>query len=411
MTTIVAPMVTLAVNGARDFKQQQLEGQLYTDLTDSVMGLQDWVLAGRTQELFDRQQNDFDGINKIKSKQAHFNWWRDMFSALVIGATAVILLIFATRQFGDDSFAVNWIAAFVLAIFPAEDALTSISTGIGEWPRYQDSIERLNNMAAESKNEGQQTSDQSTEEIKNPEIKFNQVNFGYNDSRLVLENLNLTIKNGEKLAILGQSGAGKTTLLKLLLGDEQPNSGAITINNQSINTLQQQRSSIISVLDQQPHLFASSVANNLRLGNLAATDEELWHVLKQVALSDLVGSLPEGLETPMTEMGNRFSGGEQQRFALARVLLQDTPIVVLDEPTVALDPITELNVLKTIFDALSDRTIIWVTHHLTGIEFVNDVIFIENKRISMQGAPEQLMTTEPRFKKLLQMDHGSLTDI
>ena len=411
MTTIVAPMVTLAVNGARDFKQQQLEGQLYTDLADSVMGLQDWVLAGRTQELFDRQQNDFDGINKIKSKQAHFNWWRDMFSALVIGATAVILLIFATRQFGDDSFAVNWIAAFVLAIFPAEDALTSISTGIGEWPRYQDSIERLNNMAAESKNEGQQTSDQSTEEIKNPEIKFNQVNFGYNDSRLVLENLNLTIKNGEKLAILGQSGAGKTTLLKLLLGDEQPNSGAITINNQSINTLQQQRSSIISVLDQQPHLFASSVANNLRLGNLAATDEELWHVLKQVALSDLVGSLPEGLETPMTEMGNRFSGGEQQRFALARVLLQDTPIVVLDEPTVALDPITELNVLKTIFDALSDRTIIWVTHHLTGIEFVNDVIFIENKRISMQGAPEQLMTTEPRFKKLLQMDHGSLTDI
>ena len=149
----------------------------------------------------------------------------------------------------------------------------------------------------------------------------------------------------------------------------------------------------------------------MRLGNLAATDEELWHVLKQVALSDLVGSLPEGLETPMTEMGNRFSGGEQQRFALARVLLQDTPIVVLDEPTVALDPITELNVLKTIFDALSDRTIIWVTHHLTGIEFVNDVIFIENKRISMQGAPEQLMTTEPRFKKLLQMDHGSLTDI
>ena len=219
--------------------------------------------------------------------------------------------------------------------------------------------------------------------------------------------------NGEFLdtLILSPPGAGKTTLLKLLLGDEQPNSGAITINDQNINTLQQQRSSIISVLDQQPHLFASSVANNLRLGNLAATDEELWHVLKQVALSDLVGSLPEGLETPMTEMGNRFSGGEQQRFALARVLLQDTPIVVLDEPTVALDPITELNVLKTIFDALSDRTIIWVTHHLTGIEFVNDVIFIENKKISMQGAPEQLMTTEPRFKKLLQMDHGSLTDI
>lgn len=411
MTVIVAPMVTLAVNGARDFKQQQLEGQLYTDLTDSVMGLQDWILAGRTQELFDRQQNDFDAINKIKSKQSHFNWWRDMFGALVIGAAAVILMIFATRQFGNDSFGVNWIAAFVLAIFPAEDALTTISTGVGEWPRYQDSIQRLNKMDAQSKQEWQKSDEQSTGLITEPEIKFNQVNFSYNDSKLVLENLNLTIKNGQKLAILGQSGAGKTTLLKLLLGDEYPDSGAITINDHNISSLQQQRSDIISVLDQQPHIFASSVANNLRLGNLKATDEQLWDVLKQVSLIDLVRSLPEGLDTPMTEMGSRFSGGEQQRFALARVLLQDTPIVVLDEPTVALDPITELTVLKTIFETLSDRTIIWVTHHLTGIEFVDDVIFIENKKISMQGTPEQLMTTEPRFKRLLQMDHGNLIDI
>lgn len=411
MTVIVAPMVTLAVNGARDFKQQQLEGQLYTDLTDSVMGLQDWILAGRTQELFDRQQNDFDAINNIKSKQSHFNWWRDMFGALVIGAAAVILMIFATRQFGNDSFGVNWIAAFVLAIFPAEDALTTISTGVGEWPRYQDSIQRLNKMDAQSKQEWQKSDEQSTGLITEPEIKFNQVNFSYNDSKLVLENLNLTIKNGQKLAILGQSGAGKTTLLKLLLGDEYPDSGTITINDHNISSLQQQRSDIISVLDQQPHIFASSVANNLRLGNLKATDEQLWDVLKQVSLIDLVRSLPEGLDTPMTEMGSRFSGGEQQRFALARVLLQDTPIVVLDEPTVALDPITELTVLKTIFETLSDRTIIWVTHHLTGIEFVDDVIFIENKKISMQGTPEQLMTTEPRFKRLLQMDHGNLIDI
>ena len=361
MIVIVAPMVTLAVNGARDFKQQQLEGQLYTDLTDSVMGLQDWILAGRTQELFDRQQNDFDAINKIKSKQSHFNWWRDMFGALVIGAAAVILMIFATRQFGNDSFGVNWIAAFVLAIFPAEDALTTISTGVGEWPRYQDSIQRLNKMDAQSKQEWQKSDEQSTGLITEPEIKFNQVNFSYNDH--------------------------------------------------NISSLQQQRSDIISVLDQQPHIFASSVANNLRLGNLKATDEQLWDVLKQVSLIDLVRSLPEGLDTPMTEMGSRFSGGEQQRFALARVLLQDTPIVVLDEPTVALDPITELTVLKTIFETLSDRTIIWVTHHLTGIEFVDDVIFIENKKISMQGTPEQLMTTEPRFKRLLQMDHGNLIDI
>jgi ATP-binding cassette subfamily C protein CydC len=296
-----------------------------------------------------------------------------------------------------------------LAIFPVQDALTAISTGIGEWPRYKNSIQRLNQMDDKAQTELQENVTQEKVAITHPEIKFNQVNFGYNDAT-VLENLNLTIKDGQKLAILGQSGAGKTTFLKLLLGDEQPNKGTVTINNYDVKTLQEERSSIIAVLDQQPYLFASSVANNLRLGNLDATNEELWQALQQVSLADLVKSLPEGLDTPMTEMGNRFSGGEKQRFALARVLLQNTPIVILDEPTVALDPITELNVLNTIFEVLADRTIIWVTHHLTGIELVDQLIFIEDKKISMQGTPQQLMVTELRFKKLLELDHGDLTD-
>ncbi|SUP61296.1 Probable ABC transporter ATP-binding protein HI_0664 [Weissella viridescens] len=105
---------------------------------------------------------------------------------------------------------------------------------------------------------------------------------------------------------------------------------------------------MISVLDQQPYLFDTTVSNNLKLGNLHATDAQLWQVLEQVNLKDLVEQLPEKLDTPMTEAGKRFSGGEKQRFALARILLQDTPIVILDEPTVGLDPITELAVLQTI---------------------------------------------------------------
>jgi len=107
-------------------------------------------------------------------------------------------------------------------------------------------------------------------------------------------------------------------------------------------------------------------------------------------------------------MGSRFSGGERQRFALARILLQDTPIVILDELTVALDPITELAVLETIFKTLHDKTVIWVTHHLTGIELVDKVIFIENQQIAMAGTPAKLMATEHRFQRLLALDHGDL---
>ena len=406
MTTILAPMVTLAVNGARDFKQQQLEGQLYTDLTDTVMGLQDWVLAGRTAELADRQQQDFAAINRIKVQQAHFNWWRDFGGAMIIGVVAILLMMFATSRFGGDSFGVNWIAAFVLAIFPAEDVLTTISSGVGEWPRYQDSIVRLNEMDRDATQENRETVTQQPAPNQS-DIMFDRVSFGYTDDP-VLQELSLQVPAGERLAILGQSGAGKTTLLKLLLGDESPTAGTITIGGVPVAALAETRASIISVLDQQPYLFASTVANNLRLGNLHASDEQLWEVLEKVNLAELVRGLPNQLETPMTEMGSRFSGGERQRFALARILLQDTPIVILDEPTVALDPITELQVLQTIFATLQDKTVIWVTHHLTGIELVDKVIFIENKAISMAGTPTNLMTKEPRFQRLLALDHGDL---
>ena len=104
--------------------------------------------------------------------------------------------------------------------------------------------------------------------------------------------------------------------------------------------------------------------------------------------------------------GARFSGGEQQRLALARVLLQDAPITLLDEPTVGLDPITEKALLKTIFNVLQTKTVIWITHHLQGIEHADQIIFLEHGQIAMQGSPRELYRTNARFRKLYQMDQG-----
>jgi len=407
MTTILAPMVTLAVNGARDYKQQQLEAVVYTNLTDTVMGLQDWILAGRTAELATQQARDFAAVDQLKSKQAHFDWWRDFGGTITIGATALLLLLFAQTNFGGDSFGVNWIAAFVLAIFPAEDALTTISSGVGQWPRYQSSINRLNDMDEAAKAEGQQVVQQATTIPNDTTITVANVSFAY-ETEPVLTDFNLVVKPGQKLAILGQSGAGKTTLLKLILGDEMPQQGAIQIGKTPVAALVEKRAELVAILDQQPYLFDSTVANNLRLGNFSATDTQLWDVLRQVNLKELVANLPQQLQTPMSEMGGRFSGGERQRFALARILLQDTPIVVLDEPTVALDPITERQVLETIFTTLQNKTVIWVTHHLTGIELVDKVIFVENQGITMAGTPEELWSNEPRYQQLLALDHGDL---
>ncbi len=230
MITVLAPLVTLAVNGARDYQKKQLEANMYTRVTDAVMGLEDWILAGRTAELIAQEKQHLSDIWTLTRRQKHFTWWRIFLSELVIGLAALLLLWFADVRFGDTSFGVNWVAAFALAIFPMSDAFISIATGAEELPRYQDSIERLNHYSTDAV--------QVADPVQQPtltqyDIQINALSFAYEDDQNVLTNISLAIPAQQKLAILGQSGAGKTTLLKLLLGDEIPQAGSISIGGVS----------------------------------------------------------------------------------------------------------------------------------------------------------------------------------
>ena len=174
----------------------------------------------------------------------------------------------------------------------------------------------------------------------------------------------------------------------------------------SIDQLQAQRAQLFGVLDQQPYLFNTTVMNNVRLGNLQATDDDVRAAVKAVELDELISRLPDGYNTQVQEAGSRFSGGERQRLSLARILLQDAPIIILDEPTVSLDPITEQHLLDTVFKVLHDKTIIWVTHHLAGINHVDQVRFIEHGQFDMQGSPQDLYQNNARFRALYDLDRG-----
>src|SRR5699024_9589628 len=160
------------------------------------------------------------------------------------------------------------------------------------------------------------------------------------------------------------------------------------------------------VLNQKPHLFDTTIKNNIRMGNPQATDQDISAVVEQAQLTHLISSLPHGLNTSIEEMGQRFSGGERQRIAFEHVLLQNTPIILFEEPTISLDPITEQQVLNTILTATKNKTIIWVTHHLAGIEKMDQVIFLENGRIVMQDSHDVLLQSNERYQKIYQMERG-----
>ena len=210
-------------------------------------------------------------------------------------------------------------------------------------------------------------------------IRFEAVSFAWTPGRPVFTSLDLEWREGERLALLGPSGAGKSSIAALLLKLAAPQAGRITLGGVDIASLPaaELRQSI-ACLGQDARIFDATIAENLRISAPAAPDAALWRVLAQVGLAELVHALPQGLETPCGEGGARFSGGQARRIALARALLPAAPLLVLDEPTSGLDEETERAFLETLEAATRGRSVLLITHRLTGAEHPDRVLRLAN---------------------------------
>lgn len=402
---IFLPLLSLTVNRARVYRRKELRHTLYNDLTDAVLGVGDWQYSGREGE-FLTQYNAAEQKVRIEDERLNrYTRFEGIVKQFLFGLVVVALFVWAGNYFAGfgNQAALNWIAAFVLSFFPLIDAFAPISDSMRELPMYEDTVRRLDQLPRIEDNVNQ-----SGEELLSPKntiIQFKDVNFQYHEGqRFILNDFSLTIPEGQILAILGKSGMGKTTLTQLLRGDLTATKGSIEIGEMSIYDFVGRQSEFIGVLNQKPHLFNTNMLNNIRLGNLEATDEEVYHAACLAGLKEVIDRLPEGLETLVEENGKRFSGGEQQRIALARILLQNVPIVIIDEPTIGLDPITEKKLLETIFVTLKGKTIIWITHHLIGIDHADRVIFLENGKIKIDGKPAELKRENHYYQHLYQLD-------
>jgi len=381
-------------------------GKLYQHMTDAMFGQLDWLLSGRVREV---TQMVADENRTLIDKENSVNKWhhiRDASLRFVVGISIILVMMWADQLAGDGSISPTVIAAFVLMMFSIADALVPISDAVEETPTYLDSLRRIQQLD-ERISEQAISAPMNEASFDDPEIRIENVSYTYDEgSRNVVDNLSLAIEPGKKIAILGKSGTGKSTLLKLLAGVIEPNEGKIYIDDTEMGRAY--LAEAVSVLNQKPHLFHTTIANNIRIGKANATENEIKDVLEQAQILDMVEQLPKGIHTQMDEMGKRFSGGERQRIAFARVLIQDTPIILMDEPTTGLDPITELDLLKTILAAAKEKTIIWVTHHLAGAELMDDIIFLDDGNIKLQGSHNQLMETNGYYRTLYEMDEGHI---
>lgn len=399
----VFPLVSLTVNGARRRRRKALRGSLYRSLTDALLGLGDWLFSGRQQDFLEQYEEKEERLRGERLPSERFSRRRDFLWQVLAALLAAALLLMVGDLAGRGNLNANWVAAFVLAVFPLLEALAPIPEALADLPEYEDSWRRLEQL--EEPAEPKSAEEPLSPPVGPVAVSLCDVYFHYSKERPVLQGLNLHISPGEKIAVLGPSGAGKSTLIGMIRGDLTPESGKVLLNDIPSASLGDRVVSLIGVLNQRPYLFNTTLGNNVRLGNPQVSEEDLEAALSQAGLRDLLAGLPLGLDTPVEEAGARFSGGERQRIALARVLLQKARIIILDEPTVGLDPQLEAELTATILEALGDKTLIWATHRLQGMERMDNIIFLEKGRIVLAGNHSQLWNSSERYRALYTMDN------
>ncbi len=216
-----------------------------------------------------------------------------------------------------------------------------------------------------------------------------------------IDDLDLELPPGKKIALVGPSGAGKSTLVNLLLRFWDYRQGEICLDGQDLRKFSPEDvRRKIGLISQSTYLFSASIRHNLLMAEPGAGENDLFEALERTGLGEWVASLPEGIDTWIGERGASISGGERQRLALARFLLRDAPLLLLDEPTANLDALTEQRLVKTLLDAMRGRSGLWITHRLIGLEHMDEILVLDEGRVIERGSQADLLERRGLFADL-----------
>ncbi|HEV8316854.1 MAG TPA: ABC transporter ATP-binding protein [Vicinamibacterales bacterium] len=330
-------------------------------------------------------------------------WQESLFSvavtAITLAGTALVLIVGGLHVL-DSTLTVGSLLVVIAYLAAVYNPMSAIAHTTGSLQQAAVSARRVREVFAltPERLDGPDTLDASEVEGR---VRFESVGFSYGDDRRVLEDVSFEVRPGEMFAIVGVTGAGKTTIANLIPRFFEPKSGRVLVDEvdvrrYSLRSLRER----IAVVPQQPVLFSGTIADNIRYGRLEASDQEIEAAARAAYVHEFIQQLPQGYQTPVAEAGATLSGGERQRLGLARALLKNAPILLLDEPTSSLDALSEAAVFGALRRLRKGRTTIVIAHRLSTIRDATRILVLHEGWLIDQGTHDELMASNDLYRRM-----------
>ena len=354
-------------------------------------------------EVYDRDLDDWEQARlKNRLSLAALNSGQ----ALIIGLAMIVIMAMAVREVASGEITLGdftMINAYLLQLFIPLNALGFVYREIRQ---ALVNVERLFKLLGD-KPAIEDAPDATKLAVDKGEVQFDHIHFAYRPDRPILRDVSFSIPAGHTVAVVGASGAGKSTLARLLFRFYEVDQGAIRIDGQDIRTVTQDSlRSAIGVVPQDTVLFNDTLYRNLAYGRPEATEEEVYRAARMAHLEDFIHSLPEGYETKVGERGLKLSGGEKQRVAIARVILKNPPLLILDEATSSLDSLSEQAILGALNEVSQQRTTLVIAHRLSTIRDANTILVMDGGRIVESGSHGKLLAAGGHYAQLWAQQHN-----
>jgi ATP-binding cassette subfamily C protein CydCD len=409
------PLITWVLGQRNGIELVQLRSTLKVRLVDGILGLADLMVFGRTKDFSNQIAEDGKKLGQTQIKLAALNGFSNAITGLLanLGMLAVLVIsipLVSTGQVPGILLAVFTLSAFAgfEAVIPLTSAAQTLSTSLQSARRLFEIVD-VKPMLRESISVHQ---DAEIRTIPSPDIKIIDLTFIYPGQTFpALQEISFHIPPGGRIALVGPSGAGKSTLVNLLLRFWDFSQGRILLDGQEIHEIEPEDvRRQISIISHRPYFFNDTIHRNLLLARPMATEPEIRAATQRAQIHEFIFGLPKGYETNIGENGFRLSGGELQRLAIARALLKNAPILLLDEPTANIDPINEHKILDTLFERSHDRSLLLITHRLVGLEKMDEILVLDHGRIVERGTHHKLLATGGLYRLLWDLQNRYFTD-